>query len=232
MAPLPLILLPGLLNSARLWAHQVKALGEDREVAVCRTDSGNSLGGLAEAVLAMAPAGHFALAGLSMGGYVALEVWRRAPERVLRLALVDTTARPDAPEQSARRKRLMAQAEAEGIAPIVPQQIPGYLAPDHVDDERLTGIVAEMAQDVGVEGFLAQQQAILTRPDSRPDLPNIACPTLVIVGADDQLTPPALAAEIAGGIAGATLVVIPDAGHLSPLENPEAVTAAMREWLE
>jgi len=232
MARLPLILLPGLLNTSRLWADQVKTLGKDREVAVCRTDHIGSISGLAEAVLAMTVAPtRFALAGLSMGGYVALEVWRQAPERVAKLALVDTSARPDTQEQSIRRRRMMDQAKAEGIAPIVLQQIPGYLAPRHVNDKRLTGIVAEMAHEVGVNGFLTQQQAILRRPDSRPDLDSIRCPTVVVVGADDQLTPVALAEEIADGISDAELVSIPDAGHLSPLENPEAVTAGLEEWL-
>ena len=126
----------------------------------------------------------------------------------------------------------MAQAKAEGIAPIVLQQIPGYLAPGHVNNKRLTGIVAEMAHEVGVKGFLTQQQAILRRPDSRPDLDSIRCPTAVIVGAEDQLTPVALAEEIVEGISDAKLVCVPDAGHLSPLENPEAVTTALEEWLK
>lgn len=231
---MPLILLPGLLNTARLWAHQTAALAGDREVVVCRTDTADTLAGLARAVLKAADslgAARFALAGLSMGGYVALEVWRRAPGRVARLALVDTSARADGPEQLARRRRMMAEAEADGIAPIVPQQIPGYLAPANVDDPHLVGIVTDMATEVGVAGFLRQQNAILSRPDSRGDLGGITCPTVVIVGADDQLTPPDLAKEIAAGIPGAKLVVIPDAGHLAPLENPQAVTAALRAWL-
>jgi pimeloyl-ACP methyl ester carboxylesterase len=127
---------------------------------------------------------------------------------------------------------MMAQAKVEGIAPIVLQQIPYYLAPMHVNDERLSAIITEMAHEVGVNGFLIQQQAILRRPDSRPDLGSIRCPTAVIVGVDDQLTPVALAEEIVEGISDARLVCIPDAGHLSPLENPEAVTTALEEWLK
>ena len=228
---MPLIFLPGLLNTARLWAEQVGALGTGRVIAVLDTASADSIPALASRALNRAPP-RFALAGLSMGGYVAFEMWRQAPERIERLALLDTTARPDAPEQSARRRDLMDLAASEGIDAVVPRLAGALLAAPHAKDPRLLGVLLDMAREVGVAGFLNQQRAILGRPDSRPDLPAIRCPTVVVVGELDALTPPAVARETADAIPGATLEVVPGAGHLSPLENPEAVTDVLREWLE
>ena len=190
----------------------------------------DSMAGLAERLLADAPK-RFALAALSMGGYVAFEVLRQAPERVARLALVDTTPRADRPEQTERRRMLVALAKAKGIRAVLPHLIPGFLAPHHRDDPALVEIITEMAEEVGVDGFTRQQQAILERVDSTPDLAQIGCPAAVIVGELDQLTPPAGAADLAAAIRGATLTVIPNAGHLSPLENEAAVAGAMRAWL-
>ena len=197
---------------------------------VADSAAADSIPGLAERLLADAPK-RFALAALSMGGYVAFEVLRRAPERVERLALVDTTPKADRPEQTERRRMLVALAKAEGIRAVLPHLIPGFLAPHHRDDPALVEIITGMAEEVGVGGFTRQQHAILGRVDSTPDLARIGCPAAVIVGEHDQLTPPAGAAEMAAAIRGATLTVIPDAGHLSPLENGAAVAAAMRAWL-
>jgi pimeloyl-ACP methyl ester carboxylesterase len=229
-AHLPLILIPGLLNTARLWADQAAVLGRGRPVQVADSAAADTMGGLAEGVLREAPE-RFALAGLSMGGYVAFEILRRAPLRVDRLCLVDTTARPDSADQSARRRMLMELATREGIAAVLPMLVPGFLAPHHRDDPQLVGIIAEMADAVGVDGFVRQQLAILARPDSRADLAGIGIPTMVLVGADDQITPKDRAEEMAEAIPGAELVIIPDAGHFAPLENPKAVTAAMQGWL-
>ncbi len=230
-AHLPLILIPGLLNTARLWADQAAVLGRGRPVQVADSAVADTLKGLADGVLRGAPE-RFALAGLSMGGYVAFEILRRAPLRVDRLCLVDTTARPDTADQSARRRMLMDLAIREGIAAVLPMLLPGFLAPRHKDDPHLVGVVTEMANAVGAEGFVRQQLAILARPDSRGDLAGIGIPTMVLVGADDQITPKDRAEEMAGAIPDAQLVVIPDAGHFAPLENPKGVTAAMQRWLD
>ncbi|MSP20462.1 MAG: alpha/beta fold hydrolase [Alphaproteobacteria bacterium] len=227
---LPLVLIPGLLNTSRLWAAQSQALGPRRSIQVADSAGADSLRGLADAILGQAPE-RFALAGLSMGGYVAFEILRRAPLRIDRLCLIDTTARPDTADASSRRRMLMEVAARDGIGAVLPLLVPGFLAPRHATDTRLVGIIGEMAAAVGVDGFVRQQLAILARPDSRPDLPSIGIPTTVIVGADDQLTPRDRAEEMVEAIPGARLAVIPDAGHLSPLENPAAVTAAMQEWL-
>lgn len=227
---LPLILVPGLLNTARLWADQVAALGPGRQVQVADSACADTLGGIAEGLLSAAPE-RFALAGLSMGGYVAFEVLRRAPLRVDRLCLLDTTARPDTAEASERRRRLMDLAAHKGVREVVPLLLPGFLAAQHQADPSLRQLIAQMAEQVGADGFTRQQLAILARPDSRPDLPHIGIPTMVIVGEHDTLTPLERAQEMADAIPGAVLRVIPAAGHLSPLENPKAVTAAMQEWL-
>lgn len=230
-APLPLLLLPGLLNDAALWAHQTTHLG-----AVCRPQVADLTGSpiladLAATVLAAAPA-RFALAGLSMGGYVAFEILRQAPERVAKLALVDTTAAPDPQEKAETRKALAAEAATpDGFAAVLDRLLPGLVHPRRAQDASFMAPLRAMAERVGAEAFQRQQQAIMSRPDSRPLLPTLACPTLVLVGQEDALTPPAIAETMAQAIPNATLRVIPDCGHLSALEQPEAVTTALQEFL-
>lgn len=226
-----LVLLPGLLNDHRLWAAQMAALAPVAQCVVADLTQDDSLAGMAARVLAAAP-DRFALAGLSMGGYVAMEILRRAPERVERLALLDTTARPDAPDQTQRRKDAVAIAKAGGFDKIMPTMLPVLVHPDHLALERVGGIAKDMARVVGPDAFARQQNAIMHRPDSRPGLPRIACPTLVLVGADDAATPPERAEEMADLIPGARLEVVERCGHLSTLEQPEAVSAAMRQWLQ
>jgi pimeloyl-ACP methyl ester carboxylesterase len=226
---LPLILLPGLLCDAALWQYQASALAEFAAPEVADLTRAESIAEMAAQVLAEAPP-RFALAGLSMGGYVAQEILRQAPERVDRLALLDTSARPDTPEQSARRRGLMALSQRGQFKGVTPQLLPMLLHPDHLG-EPLAGTVTGMAERVGQAGFIHQQRAILGRIDSRPSLAAIRVPTLVLCGDSDRLTPPPLAEEMAAGIAGATLVLIEHSGHLSTLEQPEAVNRAMIEWL-
>ncbi|WP_085375491.1 alpha/beta fold hydrolase [Magnetospirillum sp. ME-1] len=225
-----LVLLPGLLNDHRLWSAQAAALAGLAEVMVGDLTQDDSLGAMAERVLGAAPAS-FALAGLSMGGYVAMEIMRRAPHRVERLALLDTTARPDLPEQTQRRKDAVDLARSGGFDKIMPTMLPLLLHPDHLRDEAITGLAKDMARMVGAEGFARQQAAIMARPDSRDSLAAIACPTLVLCGAEDGLTPPDRHDEMAALIRGARRVSIPHCGHLSPIEQPEAVSASLREWL-
>jgi pimeloyl-ACP methyl ester carboxylesterase len=228
--PESLILLPGLLNDERLWAHQMAQLADLAEIKVADLVGPDTIGAMAERVLVTRP-GPFALAGLSMGGYVAFDVMRRAPERVSRLALLDTSARPDTPEQSARRRGLIELARKGRFLGVTPRLLPQLLHPDHVRDRTIANTVVQMARSVGREGFIAQQRAIMARPDSRPDLARIKCPTLVLGGQQDAITPPEVLHEIAAGIAGAELRLIDHCGHLAPLEQPEAVTAALADWL-
>jgi pimeloyl-ACP methyl ester carboxylesterase len=166
-----------------------------------------------------------------MGGYIALELLRQAPGRIARLALLDTSARADAPEQRLRRGELIELARAGRFDEVADLAYPGLVHPDRLADQALRATVRSMAQDTGAEAFIRQQTAIMNRPDSRADLAAIGCPTLVLVGDADQLTPPARAQEIAAGIRGAQLVEVPASGHLSTLEQPERVTAALVAWL-
>jgi pimeloyl-ACP methyl ester carboxylesterase len=227
---LPVLFLPGLLCDADLWAAQLNAFSAGRPVAVACLAGADSLAGLAEAALDAAPR-RFALAGLSMGGYVALEIMRRAPERVAGLALLDTTARPDTEEQGRRRRGLIALARTGKFKGVTPRLLPLLLHPARLEDPVLTGRVMAMAARIGRDAFLRQQTAILGRPDSRPDLPRIGCPTVVVCGRQDELTPPPVSQEMAGLIPGADLVVVEDSGHLSTMERPEAVNAALAAWL-
>jgi pimeloyl-ACP methyl ester carboxylesterase len=227
---LPLVLVPGLLCSARLYAPQVAALWPLGQVAVADHRRDADMNAIAARILAEAPP-RFALAGLSMGGYIAFAMLRLAPERIVRLALLDTSARPDLPEQKAGREKFIAMAQAGKLADIVATLTPRFLHRSRANDGALKGIVRAMADETGVEAFVRQERAIMARPDSRPLLASIKCPTLVLAGEGDELTPPALAQEMADGIAGSTLTIVPDCGHLSTLEQPDAVNAALTDWL-
>lgn len=227
---LPIVLIPGLTCTARLYADQIPALWQFGPVTVADHRRDDSMAAIARRILAAAPP-RFALAGLSMGGYIAFEIMRQSPARVAKLALLDTGARADTAEQTGRRRVLMALAKDGRYADIPEQAFPVYVHRNRHGDAALKEVVRQMAEATGVEAYLRQQQAILSRPDSRPGLGAIACPTLVLVGEGDEATPPDLAREIAAGISGSRLAVIPDSGHLSTLEQPAAVTKALVEWL-
>ncbi len=184
---------------------------------------------IARRILPAAPP-RFAL-GLSMGGFISFEIMRQAPERVAKLALIDTSARAETPEQTERRKVPIALAKAGRYAEIPELAFPIYVHRNRHGDDALKRIVRVMAAEIGVEAYLRQQQAIISRPDSRPGLGSVNCPTLVLVGDSDEPTPPELAREIAAGIPNAKLIVIPDSGHLSTLEQPQAVTQALVNWM-
>lgn len=224
-----LVLLPGLACDARLYAAQTAGLADLAAPLVPNLDAA-SMAEMAEAVLDAAPK-RFALAGLSMGGYVAMEIVRRAPSRVTRLALISTTARPDAPEQTAMRRELIELARGDRFALVMPRLLPKLISAHRRDDAALKRLVIEMADAVGAEAFARQQTAILSRLDSRDDLGRVAVPTAIVCGDADELTPPDRHREMAALVGGATLTVIPEAGHLATLEAPDAVTAALRAWL-
>ncbi|MDE1147684.1 MAG: alpha/beta fold hydrolase [Azospirillaceae bacterium] len=225
-----LILLPGLLCDAALWRHQITHLADVADIRVAEITAAESMAALAAAVLADAPDG-FSLAALSMGGYVALEVMRQAGHRVDRLALLDTSARPDSAEQQRRRRGLLALAKTGKFRGVTPRLLPSLLHPDHQDDPAIADEVMAMAERVGRDAFIRQQTAILGRPDGRPDLAAIRCPTLVVVGREDAVTPLAWAEEMASLLPHARLAVVERCGHLAPLEQPEVTTALMRDWL-
>ncbi len=226
---LPIVLIPGLLATPRLYAEQIPELWRLGPVTVAIHTRDDSMSGIARRILASAPP-RFALAGLSMGGYLSLEILRQAPERVARLALLDTSARPDLPEQSEQRRAQMQLARQGRLDEISDALFPRLVHANRRDDEALRELVRLMAREVGAEAFARQQTAIIGRPDSRPTLGAIRCPALVIVGDGDLLTPPERAQEIAAGIRGARLVTVPSSGHLSTLEQPQAVTRALVEF--
>lgn len=230
-AKTPLVLMPGLLCNDALWRHQIDTLADVAEVTVADMSRDESLKGMAERMLAAAPE-RFALAGLSMGGYAAFEVMRLAPQRVERLALLDTSARADTEERRDERLKAMNLVERGNFQGMTRKLLPWFVHEDRVDDEKLMSIIKKSAQDVGNEAFIRQQTAIMGRPDSRADLARIACPTLVLCGRQDRMTPPALHDEMAAEIPGARLVVVEDCGHLAPLEQPHAVSAVLRYWLQ
>jgi pimeloyl-ACP methyl ester carboxylesterase len=229
--PLPLVLIPGLLCTEALWRPQIDHLSDIAKAWVPQTSRHNNIPQTAKDILAAAPA-EFALAGLSMGGYIAFEVLRQEPLRVRKLALLDTNARADLPEQAANRRAAMTRAEEQGnLRTVVDDLMPILLHPNHLQDAALTRLIHDMADEIGVDGYIRQQTAIIGRPDNRPFLPSIDCPTTVIVGRQDALTPPKVAQEIADGIPNAEIAIIEDCGHISTLEQPDAVNVHLRRWL-
>jgi len=228
---LPTVLIPGLLASARLYAGQIPPLWRVGPVTIADHTRDDSMSAIARRILATAPP-RFALIGLSMGGYIAFEILRQAPERIARLALLDTSARADAAEQTAMRRAQMTLASQGRLTEVVAQQFPRLVHRARRSDAALREVFDLMAGEVGAAAFIRQQTAILGRSDSRPMLGSIRCPTLVLVGDGDELTPPERAAEIAAGIDGARLVTVPHSGHLSTLEQPQEVTRALLEWLQ
>jgi pimeloyl-ACP methyl ester carboxylesterase len=229
--PTAILLIPGLLGSPRLYAEQVPQLWRLGPVTIADHTRDDSMSAIAQRILVSAPP-RFALIGISMGGYLSFEIMRQSPERVAKLALLDTSARPDTPEQSEARRAQIALARSGRLAEVLDAGFPHLLHPKHRGDERVRQLLIQMAADVGVDGFVRQQLANIGRADSRPGLSAIRCPTLVLVGDNDELTPPDRAAEIANGIAGARLVTIPESGHCSTVEQPQYVTRALVEFLQ
>ncbi len=230
MTKTPLILLPGLLCDEALWAHQSETLSDIADITVADLSQDETIQGMAERALAAAPE-TFALAGLSMGGYVAQEIMRQAPERVERLALLDTSSRPDSPENTEQRKGFIEQLELGDFKGVTSRLLPLLVHQDRLSDDGLIAVIQSSAQNVGPEAYIRQQKGVMTRPDGRQSLKKVTCPALVLCGRQDALTPLALHEEMAAAIPGASLVVIEDCGHLAPLERPRAVSAVMRYWL-
>jgi pimeloyl-ACP methyl ester carboxylesterase len=226
-----LVLLPGLLNTRRLFEQQIEALSDTADCIVPELWHHDTMEAMAETALAQAPP-RFALAGFSMGGYVAFEVMRRAAERVERLALLDTQAAPDSTEATARRHAFLEQTKIGRFHGVQPSLLPQIVHRRHLNDAAITQPILDMAQEVGADGFVREQRAIMGRLDSRPLLVDIEVPTVVIVGRQDQATPLPRSEEMAADITNSRLVVLEECGHMSPLEKPAEVTAALRGWLK
>jgi len=225
-----LVLLPGLLNTRRVFEHQIEALSDVADCIVPELWQHDTIGAMAEATLAMAPAA-FALVGFSMGGYVAFEILRRAGDRVERLALMDTQATPDSPESTKRRRALLDQTRVGRFRGVQRTLLPQLVHSRHIDDAAISQPIFDMAEEIGADGFVREQRAIIDRADSRHMLVDIDVPTVVIVGRQDQVTPLPRSEEMAADIANSRLVVLEECGHMSPLEKPAEVTAALRRWL-
>ena len=227
----PILLVPGLNCSPRLYAAQMPALWRFGPVTVADHTRDDTMAAIAGRILAAAPP-RFALAGLSMGGYIALEIIRQAADRVEKLALLDTGSRADTPEATAKRHANIALAQNGRFDDVIGPQFPLYVHPARQNDAALKADYLAMCHDVGPEAYVRQQKAIMERVHSRPLLAAIRCPTLVLVGEQDAATPPALSDEMAAAIPGARLAKIAACGHLSTMERPEAVTQELVAWMD
>ena len=230
----PVVLIPGLLCNQDLWAHQLATLDDIAQMQVADTTRDDNVEDMVDRLLNTAP-DTFALAGLSMGGYVAQEVMRIAPQRVTRLALIDTSARADSDEQRGRRSDLIEQVKsspASKFSGVTKRLLPMLIHSDRLDDGPLTDAIKAMAKDLGRDTYIRQQTAILNRPDGLDDLEKITCPTTIICGREDTLTPLKVHEEMKSRIPHATLVIIEECGHLPAMERPYALSALLRYWLE
>jgi len=230
MAGLPIVFVPGLLCTGRIYEHQVQRLGQTHPVLLANHWSHTSMTEIARSILAVAPE-KFALAGTSMGGYVAFEIVRQAPDRVAKLILLSTSAKPDTPERSDGRRKQVAAVREHGTRTAVKTLWPNLVHPARHEDLPLLSIFNEMAEQLGPDAFARQIDAIIGRADSRPDLPKIKVPTLVIAGADDRLITPDNSKEIADGIPGARLETVESCGHMGMIERPQTYTRLLGDFL-
>ena len=225
-----LLLLPGLLCDNELWGSQIEALSGYFEITVADMTGHMDMKQLAGSILESAPF-EFALAGFSMGGYCALEIYRQAPERVQKLALIDTSARADTKQQTDHREALIDLCRAGKMNQVLDYLLPVFVTQEHLDNHSLVDNIRAMAERIGCKAFVEEQNAIMSRDDKRAMLKNITCDTLVLCGSQDQLTLPDFHTELAELIPGSRLVIVDDSGHLTPMEQPERVTAEMKCWL-
>jgi pimeloyl-ACP methyl ester carboxylesterase len=228
---LPIVLVPGLICSARLFAEQIPSLWRYGPVTVADHTQGESVPAIAHAILDAAPP-RFALAGLSLGGFIAFEIMRQAPHRVAKLALLDTTANPDTPQQTEGRLAAIELTRSGRFTEVIEQLFPRLVHPSRRTDPAVKHIIDLMVEETGPEVFVRHQRAIIARADSHPLLPTIKCPTLVLVGDSDLPVPPALSREMAEAIPDSRLAVIPECGHASTIERPGEVTQALLEWVQ
>ncbi|MBX3567816.1 MAG: alpha/beta fold hydrolase [Rhizobiaceae bacterium] len=227
---IPLVLIPGMMCDWRLFSPQLAALGR-RPVLLAAATEGDTMQDLAARILAVAPP-RFAVAGLSMGGIVAMEMLAQAPERIDRLALLDTNPRAEAPEVRARRLPQIDKARRGGLRAVMRDEMkPNYLA-DGPDRDRILDLCMEMAMALGAEVFVNQSRALAGRADRQEALRAFGGPALVLMGAEDRLCPRDRHELMHGLMPKSRLVVVEGAGHLPSLEQPAAVTEAMLRWLD
>lgn len=229
----PVLLIPGLNGSARLFQHQLPQLWQRGPVMVADHRMADNVAGMARQILDAAPP-VFSLAGFSLGGFIAFEILRQSPERVERLALLSSNAgpKPADAEQTRIMEERIVMAQTGRFAELSALHFPRNVHPSRRNDETLRLLHRTMTDEVGPQGYVNQQRAIWGRPDSHALLPAIACPTLIVVGADDEITPPQRAHDMHSAIRGSELLVLDQCGHLSPLERPCAVSSALLGWLD
>ena len=226
-----LVLIPGLLNTARLWQEQARVLGKDYRLIFAETHHHDTLEATAQDILSQIPDQGCALAGFSMGGYVALEILRQAPHRVHALALLNSKAEPDTESEQQQRALSMRSAKIGRFLGVTPRLMQRLVHSDQQDNQALHHTVYDMAADIGREGFLNQQQANMTRRDARAILQKFQKPTLLLSGDSDRIISPETTFAAQKYIPHAETVLLPRTGHLSPLESPDATNDALLEWL-
>jgi pimeloyl-ACP methyl ester carboxylesterase len=230
-SPAPLVLLPGLICSDYVWSRQVADLAGRDVLAIKGYGLADNFPDMARIVLDQVE-GPLAVAGHSMGARVALEVFRQAPERIERIALLDTGVHSVQPGEREKRMAWVELGRREGMEALVDTWLPPMVHPGRHADAAFMNPIRQMCIDAGLDTFEAQIHALLGRDDQAPILADIACPALVATGSDDQWSPPGQHAEMAAAMADATLTVFAGAGHFAPLETPDAVSAALVEWLD
>lgn len=225
-----LFLVPGLLCDAAIWTHQIAALGSRYDIRVPDLTGDDSIDAMVDRVLDGAPP-TFSIAGHSMGGRVAMRLIARAPERVRRLALLDTGVHPPRPGEAEARQVLLDVSASQGMPALADLWLPPMVRDGALDDDALRASLHAMVERMDPTVHRRQIAALLGRPDAQPGLRAIDCPVLVGVGAEDRWSPPEQHRLIADAIPGADLIVFADGGHMAPVEAPEAVTAALAQWM-
>jgi pimeloyl-ACP methyl ester carboxylesterase len=231
-----LLLVPGMICSPRLYAEQVAALSGEADIVVpdwrraplAIWDSWESA---ARWVVDQMPAGKFALAGLSLGGMLAVEIMQFAAERVTKLALLDTGMRSQSEADRAIRRARIRLASEGHFELVLGMQMSRFIPAYRLPDKKLVDAVMAMCGEIGVEIYKRQEELAAIRADRRPDLPRLKCPTIVVCGRDDAATPLFLSEEMAAAIGGSELIVIEQCGHLVTMEKPEETNAILRKWL-
>lgn len=226
-----LVLVPGLAGDAAMWRDQLTGLADLHPVVTDVHTRHASLPEMAAALLARHP-GPLALCGASMGGMVAMEAARQAPDRVRGLALLGTSAQPESEEMRGIREKAIELFAQGRLKEVIEPNAGLAFHPEHARDPELVGRYLEFVLRAGAEQLIRQNRAVITRPDARTHLPSLRCPVLVMGGEDDQLTPPDLSREITRLAPGAELVLVPRCGHMLTMEQPQAVNAALRRWFD
>ena len=226
-----IVLIPGLLNTSALFNSQVNELGSYFNFTIADHTQFETISQIAEDILNHQTPDYFVLGGLSMGGYIAMEIMRQAPERVRGLLLMNTSARSDTPEQTQRRHAFMKISQTGRFKGVTKHLIPNLIHANAMDNPLITNVIMDMAQEVGREAFIRQQTAIINRIDSRHSLKRVTCPACVVVGDSDKLTPPEKAYEMAQTLPLAELHVIENCGHLSALEHPGEISEIIASFM-